>query len=499
MPKPPEVEEFECRFKAAKEHKSVVCADIEEVYHFCLDGDGSDPSKKKSTDLDVFSSLPAELAEDFASDLATYLMPEYAEWVTYNAGDAIPRDFRREAREAIEQRKSSMQSALSASNLYAVVNTMFLDFSHGTSAVWHHNMGTGSPAMFEPVHFSELYINVGAYGTLDDRFREQQVTWEFAFDKWPELKNVAKFKGNQTDARKKYAKLVRGFWQDDDFASGKWKEIVMIDDHRVEYNDLSSIADVPLAVGRFRPSIRRPWGFGPGRRMLPDIRTFNEINQMGLENIDVAMNPAFASIGNNTSTDFSDGIEGGMVYDLPPGSSLDKIDLAGDMDVGFFSAERYEQRMMRGFYQDGPRQRGLTPPSASQWLDEARRIQKRLGRPAGPIFDEMVSHIIRRTDKILVGQNKLSAGVEFNGEIVRLEPLNPLTIAQRQEEVVTARSLLTDMATFDPQGFPVTVNTSETFQNIKETLGDRLVSIRTEDQVKSLISQNQGPPPNEEV
>lgn len=485
-----ELKEFKCRFEKAEEAKSAVLKDVREVFHYCLDGRADDPKAEKSCDIDLFSSLPAELAGDFASDLATYFMPEYAEWVNFNLGTDIDETFSDVVSEIVEARKEKIQNALSSSNLYGIANSVFMEAAHGTIAMWQHDMGSGHPMVFEPVHFSELFINVGPMGLLDDRFRRQEVTWEFLFDTHPELKRVKRFNGFQKDAHKKSGKITEGFWRHSDLASGKWRSLTEVEGHQVSYEVLDGLEEVPLLLGRFNPVAKRPWGFGPGRRMLPDIRTFNEINQMGMEGVDRALDPAFVASGNNQlGTDFSDGISGGTVYDLPVGASLNKLDLAGEIDLAFFSADRFEVIMRSGFYQDGPRQRGLTPPSATQWLDEARRIQKRMGRPAGAIFDEFVFHLIVRTDHVLSKNGVIEPGVTYDGKLVSLEPINPLTFAQRQDELVGARSLLNDIYSFAPNDAPLLVDMPATFRKMRDTQGDRILKIRTQQEIEAIQKQ----------
>lgn len=485
-----ELKEFKSRFERAEAAKNAVIRDVREVYHYCLDGKADDPHAEKSYDIDLFSSLPSELAGDFASDLATYFMPEYAEWVNFILGSEIDETYADVVTELVEARKESVQNALSASNLYGMANSVFMDAAHGTIAMWQHDMGPGHPMVFEPVHFSELYINVGPMGRLDDRFRRQEVTWEYLFETFPALKKVKRFDGFQKDAHKKTGKLTEGFWRYSDFKSGKWRSLVEVEGHQVSYEVLDGLEEVPLLVGRFNPVAKRPWGFGPARRLLPDIRTFNEINQMGLEGVDRALDPAFVASGNNQmGTDFSDGVEGGVVYDLPPGASLNKLDLAPNVDLAFFSADRFEALMRSGFFQDGPRQRGLTPPSATQWLDEARRIQKRMGRPAGPIFDEFIFHLIVRTDHVLSENGVIEPGVTYDGKLVSLEPINPLTFAQRQDELMGARALLNDIYSFAPNEAPMLVDMPATFRNMRNTQGDRILKIRTQQEIEAIQQQ----------
>ena len=477
------LKEFQRRFKSAEQMKQRIWPEVKEVYFFCMEG-SADGAHIDCDKHNLFTGTPSEAAEDFAADLATYFIPEYAEWINFVAGQEIDPDFEYEAGEQIEQIKSAVMNEIAASNLYATAASSFLDFAHGTAAFWQHDVSLSQPVGFEMVHASELFINVDLFGALNDRFRRRTVTWDYLFDEYPQLKEVKRFAGYLKDSENKTGTLTHGFWMDnEDRGSGRWKERVVVNDELVDYGDLDDIAEVPLLVGRFRPGPKRAWGYGPGRRLLPAMRTLNEMAQMSLDNMDKSLDPAFAAVGaNSMQNDFSGGLVGGEVYEIPIGGGLEKIDIAGDLNLGMLTVDQYEEQIRRGFFQDGPRQKGLTPPSATQWLDEARRIQKRMGRPAAPIFTEMIIHLIKRTAHILARRGRLEKGIKFDGKTVTLQPINPLTYAQRQEEVVIARSLLNDIFTFDPANAGVTVDVSSTFREMKLALGDRLVKVRSRDE-----------------
>ena len=55
------------------------------------------------------------------------------------------------------------------------------------------------------------------------------------------------------------------------------------------------------------------------------------------------------------------------------GSTLEVIESKGKFDVLWLEMEDLRASVKRAHYQDGPDQPGKTPPTATQWADEAAR------------------------------------------------------------------------------------------------------------------------------
>lgn len=132
-----------------------------------------------------------------------------------------------------------------------------------------------------------------------------------------------------------------------------------------------------LLVGRFNPQTGKPWGRGPGRRALASFRVSDQLAEDVLSAADQSLRRTLI-YPDDGFLDLSEGIEAGRAY--PAARSFDRnsiFDLSRDVNVdqGWFSEERMEDRLRRLMYQDGPRQRGETPPTAAQWVDERRRLQ----------------------------------------------------------------------------------------------------------------------------
>jgi hypothetical protein len=279
--------------------------------------------------------------------------------------------------------------------------------------------------------------------------------------------------------------VLWGFWLDwDDPAQPQWRYEVTVDGILItkERMMLGPMAACPLLVGRFNPQPGKPWGRGPGWKALPDMRVLNKINEIVLSALDQAVTPTLI-YPDDGMIDLSEGVEAGRAYPASrqfDRNSIFELNRAVNVDQGWYSEKEFQDRIRAAFYQDGPRQRGDTPPTASQWLDERRRVQQRLGKPSAPLWSELIYPMIQRVEYLGVKAGALDAEITQDKRVLNIQPISPLQKAQNQDQVMVARSNL-DMAFSILQDQTVNViDPIATMKNIVKASGDELTVVRTE-------------------
>ena len=500
-------DDFKDRLDRAKKQKSFAERDIHEVMKFCDSGADRDERGNpihKMCDDEVFDSLYAEAAEDFVSDLVRYYIPEDADWLEYGPGTSVPPELEGQVVQLLQQREARLNEEVAVSNFYDVAPQAFEGAKHGTIAMWSHKTVASRSLIFEVVPYEELYIGLGPYGLLDDRFRQREMKGSHVKTEFGTIEGLDRIVQAKIDNDEKLT-VVQGYWRDwSDPAVERWNYELQFDGNTVEIDTFNSVSEVPLHVGRFNPRAGRAWGYGPGRRLLPDIRTHDEVSQMMLEGLERDLDPPIFG-PDDGQIDASQGFRSGTFYPVMPGTAQEIQAMPQrSLDASFFTEATYEEKILRGFYQDGPRQRGKTPPTAAQWLDERQAIQRRIGRPAAPLWTEFLKHVIQRVDRSLVERKVLQEKVEIDGEIVTVAPLNPLIKAQRQEDAQIANVILGQIAQYAPDQLPLLVDMPATFTKVKEQLGDEIVQIRSEADMQAMAQQaaaaaQQGGPTDEPV
>ena len=364
--------------------------------------------------------------------------------------------------------------------------------SHGTPAFWVEKGHFQQSIYAEVVPPSELLITPGHMGYLD-RFREKTVhanTLEALFAQQIAANQVSLPEEIRRKIEKPGTKVdvCWGFWLDwTDPVTPVWRMEITVDGKRVTPSDPPVIGPInggcPLLVGRFNPRPGRPWGRGCGLRALADMRVLDKVEEIVLLGLEDAIKNTLI-YPDDGFLDFQNGVVAGTAIPAHRGFTRDQIyelNKTTNLEVGFFTKDELERRIRSLFYQDGPRQRGDTPPTAAQWFDEARRVQQRLGKPSAPLWTELFAPFLQRVEFLGVQNGDLEPKILLDGRAITIQPISPMQKAQNRDQVMISRSNL-ELAqmTFGPEAVPTVIDVRKTFTNIVNASGDTLTAISQE-------------------
>lgn len=489
--------DFQSRYDAARKFRDGIRPYLKEAYEFCAPGrhrEFDDVSLENFDEGDRVVSIGESLAGDLAGDLVTYFTPPEAKWAEFIVNTPIPEEAEEDVRKLVNEREDQLSDLISASNYNDIATQWGLEAAiHGTPALWVQKQHLSRPLFVEVVTPAELLIVPGHEGILD-RFRETRVkadTLKALFSGW-DVDLSSEQIVRKVDKPGACVDVCYGFWVDwTDPGNPMWFCEITVDKIRITPDKplvMGPLAGAcPLIVGRVNPRPRQPWARGPGLQALRDMRLLDAIDEDVLSGLDQSLKTTLI-YSNDGMLDLSEGLEAGRAYPASQRFSRDQIvDLSRsvNIDQGWFTEERIEERLRTFFYQDGPRQRGETPPTASQWVDERRRVQQRLGKISAPLWTEMFAPFIQRVEYLAVKEGTMKDGLTFNNAALTISPLSPLQKANNQDKVMTARSNL-DLAVAalgDQVG--AVIDGPATMKNIIAASGDELTVI---------VDQQQAPP-----
>ena len=492
--------DFSTRLSAAKQWRSSVEPRIKEIYSFCAPGrerDFDKNLKSQAEDVTTFHSLGEEVATDLAGDLVTYFTPAEVRWCSYAVIAEVSEDDAQAVLQLVQEREDKLFELIQASNYNDIAPQWgFEAATHGTPALWVVKGHINQPIHIEVVPPAELLLTPGHMGILD-RFRKSFV----AADTLEAL--FADYEPNLSDQRIRklmdkpgaIVEVMWGFWVNwADPARPKWMMEVTVENIPViDKTDIGDLAgSCPLLVGRFNPQPRKPWGRGAGWKALPDLRVLDKIDEVLLTAMDDALQTTII-YPDDGFLNLEDGIVPGNAYAARSNfnrNSVYEFPKAANLDYGFFSEERIEQRIRTSFYQDGPRQRGETPPTAAQWLDERRRVQQRLGKPSAPLWTEMIYPFVQRIEYLAVENGDMAEAITHNGRAISVQPISPLQKAQNQDQVMVARSNLELGFAVLGEQLASVVDPIATMKNIVKASGDTLTEINDQQ-----VPNEAAPPP----
>lgn len=483
--------DFSTRYAGAKRFRDGIRSHIKEAYEFCAPGrhrEFDQVNLENFDEGDRVVSIGESLAGDLAGDLVTYFTPPEAKWAEFIINTPIDEAQSNDVMTVVNGREQHLADMISASNYNDMAHQWGLEAAiHGTPALWVQKPHLSRPMFVEAVTPAQMLILPGHEGVLD-RFRETCVaahTLPALFSGWDVDLTSDDALARKINTVGTTATVCWGFWADwTDPGNPVWRCEITVDGRRVSPDEPMVIGPLagacPLLVGRVNPRPNQPWGRGPGLQALRDLRLLDAIDEDVLSGLDQSLKSTII-YSDDGFLDLSNGLEAGRAYPASPRFTRDNlVDLSRSVNVdqGWFTEDRIEERLRGFFYQDGPRQRGETPPTASQWVDERRRVQQRLGKISAPLWTELFAPFIQRVEFLAVQEKSLEEGITFDGTVLTVSPLSPLQKANNQDKVMTARSNL-DLAAaaLGPEGAAAVIDGPATMKKIIAASGDELTVI----------------------
>lgn len=490
-------QDFNVRLADARQFKSDIRPDLSEGYFFtrprrARDVMSSNIKVRRPVPKDVDSlmtTLGIECSEDFAGFIMNTFMPANVSWCKRGRG-AIPLAQWNDIAPQVDEADNAIMATMRSSNLDSALYMAYdPDLSIGTAAIWIDDDKIWKTPAAKVVPIRKLEINIDANGDIDDRFVVDGVFGSKLNAILPGVKLPDKLQAKVSKSPKEVFAVVRGFWRNwqkpnDDI----WCYTIMVDDQVVFYEELKSKAQMPLIVTRFKPDPDQPWGNGPAIESLPYMRVLDMLSGAQQDRADLAIAPPFA-YPNDGVINFEDGIRHGMAYPMAPGSGRDFQELffKGDVNLGMFTIEALEKSIRRKWYVDMPQQSGKTPPTLGQWLDQVAQVQKRVGLVGQRFWAEGPMEYFKRFKFLLEARGLVQKIDTGNGN--SLEPYNPAIKSQEWEAVQKASQLLSISKSALGLDGQAAIDGLKTIRNLKQKMGDELVAIRSDAEMKAAIEQ----------
>ncbi|NWG46276.1 MAG: hypothetical protein HXY25_06980 [Alphaproteobacteria bacterium] len=440
--------------------------------------------------VDVYDGTLMEAVSDFASDLLATYTPTDQRWIEQQVilPPGVSEADRKRIARAVADQDAAIFEEIRASNFYEAVVEANADLALGT-AVMHIDEVAG---LSYPIHCQALplvntYVCAGPYGRIDGVYREQKVTIDHAQVLWPGIDLGPKL--SQKKGTDEITIIDGGYrdwkergtptWQYAVFESGG-KDVML-------EQTMAGEGAWPLVGARWLTDTHTAWGIGPAYKALPWARTADELAYLILKNANWQVDPVRSYTDDgviNLDTD----IVPGTWIPVGPDGEIRTIENPSNLDIGYFTQDDLRRLIKHALYQDKPEQRGRTPPTATQWLDEALENQRRQGAPLGRLAVEWLFPIFMRFRHLLIQRGTI-APVLYKDEQVRLRLVSPLLRAARQEDAVTgARFLEILNGSFPPETVAMLIDATKTAHNLQAALRDEIIALRTEEEAAQLLA-----------
>ena len=473
--------------------------DIRECYFFASPHRVRDTNSETAVSItkqndngEAASSFAKEMAQDFCTVIMDTFLPQANPWAERRAGFDVPSEKKDDVNDEIRQQDAVIFEAIRASNFYDECAKSFRpDLAVGTVGMWIEDKWGFGPFQCQALPIREFEGSLGPDGAPDTRFVTKWVRYSELVAHIPSvtLPEEIKRKVEKTPAAK--VLLRRGFWRcwEEARKGVVWHYVVMIDKKLISATKIEGEGSCPMIVARFNPMSEWFWGEGPAIQSLEDIRQHDELSGAKIDNCELSLRPPI-TFPDDSFTNIEGGIESGMGYAIRPGTegAVKSMYDAPPPNVAIYDLQDLETRIKRLYFLDWPEQRGDTPPSATQWLDQMTMAQRRIGTPGMPFWREFCAPVFMRF-KYLLEKRGIIKPIQVEGKSISLTPYNPAQRAAEQQEVAAAARFMEIGGAAFPEEFKIGVDGTATLQNMRMKLGaDKVVVMREDGDKQAAIA-----------
>jgi hypothetical protein len=489
------------RLAACRTWKSYIELDIKECYFFTTPNRQRQissmvmPSQARMLDAPELNTDQAFiLTSDFLTEIINAYMPEAEQWCERQRGMFVPPAVWDKIKDRVRDDDKLIFDAIRASNFYPEIAKAFNpDLAICAAAVWIDRPHPVMPITVSAIPIRELEIDLGPYGEIDTRFavrytRNRYVRELVGEEIWANMEPELKERADNSPSDR--TQVIWGFWRDwEDKSDECWQAVVLLHNRLIHDTVLKGEGSCPLIVTRFNPTADWPHAHGPMYQALPTFRQIDELEQMRIEHATLSFKPPI-TYPDDSFAAVETGVEEGMAYPIRPGTegAVKPIYTPPSPQIGNYQYEEKLKNLRKLFFVDHPEQTGDTPPTATQWMDELARAQRRLGTPGMPFWREGPAAYFLRY-KHLLELAGVIVPLKVDGRAVATMPRNPAQAAAEQQEIVKTMQLATYLAQTFPEEFKMYIDGAKTMKELLAKARITLIKLRDPAQVQSTVEQ----------
>jgi hypothetical protein len=494
-------QEAVARLAACRTWKSYIELDIKECYFFTTPNRQRQissmvmPSQARMLDAPELNTDQAFiLTSDFLTEIINAYMPEAEQWCERQRGMFVAPAIWDKIKDRVRDDDKLIFDAIRASNFYPEIAKAFNpDLAICAAAVWIDRPHPVMPITVSAIPLRELEIDLGPYGEIDTRFavrytRNRYVRELVGEEIWANMEPELKERADNSPSDR--TQVIWGFWRDwEDKSDECWQAVVLLHNRLIHDTVLKGEGSCPLIVTRFNPTADWPHAHGPMYQALPTFRQIDELEQMRIEHATLSFKPPI-TYPDDSFAAVETGVEEGMAYPIRPGTegAVKPIYTPPSPQIGNYQYEEKLKNLRKLFFVDHPEQTGDTPPTATQWMDELARAQRRLGTPGMPFWREGPAAYFLRY-KHLLELAGVIVPLKVDGRAVATMPRNPAQAAAEQQEIVKTMQLATYLAQTFPEEFKMYIDGAKTMKELLAKARVTLIKLRDPAQVQSTVEQ----------
>ena len=398
----------------------------------------------------VFDSTALDSMQKFASNLQSSLVPPFKDWIRLKPGSAVAEEEGLE--EILKEVTKVFFSHIHNSNFDTQIAESFLDLAVGTGALLLLKGTVDQPFQFVNVPLSQLFLEEGPNGIINTSFRQSKIQIRNIEKTWLDAEIPEKLLEKTNRDPNVEIKILEATIADKiTMFNSETNRDELIDGFKYIVIDIETKSVLVEREQRSSPWLVFRWSTIPGEIYgrgvllfaLPDIKTLNKTKELLLQSASIAI------FGMYTVED--DGIINMENIELGPGAmipvdsngrqgrgpSIQPLIASGSPDLGQIIIQDLKQNIKSIMFADPLGPVDLPVKSATEISLRQQELAKRIGSAFGKLQFELLTPLVNRGLDILDELGLINLGpFRVDGNIIAIEHVSPLAMAQEEEEFV---------------------------------------------------------------
>lgn len=434
----------------------------------------------------IFDSTAVLGLAQFASRIQGSVIPSWQQWMTFTAGDEIPKDEKDKVNEQLEESTDIFFSHINHSNFSTEITPSLSDLGIGTGAILveEGKFGSNQTLKFTNVPLAELYPEMPPGGPVESVWRKQSVLPRNIPLTWPDAVLPTKLANMVKDENANEVEIKTGMLFNE--KDSLYHQVVIFEKDLIFTQSFDSKR---LIVFRWHVTPGEVFGRGPIMQVMADIRTANKVKQFMLENAALQMAGVYTGV--------SDGVFNPHTVRIAPASiipvstnntanpALAPLPLSGNLGLGDLILGDLQENIKKALLVDPLGE--VTDPvkSATEQIIRNQESLKLQGASLGRLKSELVEPLVNAVVDILRDLGKMP---EFtvDGNEVTIKQQSPLAKAEDIEDFQNSQIWWGSVQGLPPQVLALAVKVEELPKFWADKLGVPASLVRNDEERATL-------------
>jgi hypothetical protein len=485
------------RFRKAKSLRDNWCDLWQDVYDLVLPARegfyASVPGEERADRIYDETALVA--LGEFNSGMQEAMIPTFQQWFRFEPGIEVPNNKAgKKLQTELDEISSFVWNAIGNSNFYNEAQEITTDLALGWGTMNVDDGRDGEMLAFKTIPQSHTYWDVGPFKTVDGVFRVREKVKILDIKTiWPDAEISESLQGKADSDPTACTALVEASyrnWDEQGKLAYHYQVVAAEDKSLVIDDEHEGLGARPFVTPRWQMAAGEVYGRGPLIQLLPAIRTVNLVEEMILENAQMAISGIWqVDDDGNINVDNVE-IVPGAIYARPADSrGLERQDTNGDFNVADFVLSQMQENIRKGLFAENFGPVDQTPRSATEINARMQNLAKQIGGPYARLQFEWLTPMLQRVVFLLTRAGKLEMP-KLDGREVQVVAKSPLARAQKFEEIERIRGFAADViGILGPQAGLLAINPEVLLPELAKNWEVRADMVRTVEEQADLLGE----------